>query len=66
MCRPRRRLGTLTLKGGASLTVAVTTDTDIYVNGAEGSLADILVGYEANVKRNNDGSARRINAHAPE
>lgn len=57
---------TLTLKGGASLTVPVTADTDIYVNGAEGSLADIQVGYLANVKRNNDGSARRINAHAPE
>jgi invasion protein IalB len=57
---------TLTLKNGSTLTVAVTADTDIYVNGAEGSLADIQVGYVANVKRNNDGSARRINAHAPD
>lgn len=57
---------TLTLESGASLTVPVTADTDIYVNGAEGSLADIQVGYLANVKRNNDGTARRINAHAPE
>jgi preprotein translocase subunit YajC len=57
---------TLTLKSGASLTVGVTADTKIFVNGAAGSLSDIQVGYEANVKRNNDGTARRINAHAPD
>jgi len=54
---------TLTHQNGFSLIIAVTPDSKIYVNGAAASLGDIQAGYVATVRRNNDGSARRINAH---
>src|SRR6266511_5201500 len=38
---------TLTLKNGDSLTILVTPDTKIRVNGKPGSLSDIQVGYKA-------------------
>lgn len=57
---------TLTHPNGFTLAIGVTADTKIFVNGAAASLADIQIGYRATVRRNNDGTARRINAHAPE
>jgi hypothetical protein len=57
---------TLTTKGGTTVTIGVTNDTKIRVDGQNAGLADIHSGYHAIVVRTAaDGPARLISAQHP-
>jgi hypothetical protein len=57
---------TLKKKDGTSVTIGVTADTKIRVNGKAGTLADVEAGYRATVRRTSaDGPAAAINAYEP-
>jgi hypothetical protein len=57
---------TLKKRDGSTLTIPVTADTKIHVNGKPGSLGDVEQGYRAIVRRTAaDGPAAAINAYQP-
>jgi hypothetical protein len=57
---------TLTKRNGSSVTIPVTGDTKVRVNGHAGQLAEIEMGYRAVVRRTSpDGPAAVVRAYAP-